>query len=100
MSEWRRYFWGAIIIGIFLMFLTVASILLFEVGNVAYAIFGLAFWYQAIQLYRDREIWRRNEEFDKRRAEVWNRILTDNSIDEAVRARQIQTMIGIEERTK
>lgn len=99
MKEWRRYFWGAIIIGILCMSVSVIMWLGSYGFNVS-TIIGVLFWYQAIHLYRDREIWRRNEEFDKRKAKVWNDILTNDSIDEATRARQIQTMIGIEERTK
>lgn len=54
----------------------------------------------AIIIFRERRMHKFLDDFDKGKARAWNRILTDNSIDEATRARQIQTMIGIQERTK
>ena len=53
----------------------------------------------AVIIFRERKMHKFLDDFDKRKAKVWNDILTNDSIDEATRARQIQTMIGIQERT-
>ena len=105
MKAWRREMWTASIMSALAVFATTVGIL---VGEGAEGYVGVIFWGavsviclgQIVLTFRDRELCKRLEEFDKRKAQVWNDILTNDFIDEATRARQIQTMIGIEERTK
>lgn len=100
MKEWILHVCLTWFFSIVPMSLTAVAVIFGYYGYaICWGIITVPFVWLAVDVSRSRKLYVDLEEFDKRKTQVWNDILTNDSIDEATRARQIQTMIGIEERT-